>query len=112
MSRSAQLGAMVYAQAAAAEPKQVLAEIEELLQALGVSKSNLLTARVLVSDEALFAETDKLWNEWLESARRPLRTLKLANPPGNKRVDVEVTGLRMRASPSRSPHVQGRPSQG
>lgn len=112
MSRSAQLGAMVYAQAAAAEPKQVLAEIEELLQALGASKSNLLTARVLVSDEALFAQTDEAWNRWLESARRPLRMLKRANPFGAKRVDVAVTGLRMRASPSGSAHVQGRPSQG
>jgi hypothetical protein len=44
MSRSAQLGAMVYVQAAAAKPQQVLAEIEDLLQALGASKSNLLTA--------------------------------------------------------------------
>ena len=35
MSDSAQLGAMVCARAAAAEPRRVLAEIEELLQALG-----------------------------------------------------------------------------
>jgi enamine deaminase RidA (YjgF/YER057c/UK114 family) len=55
VSRSAQLGAMVYAQAAAAEPRQVLAEIEELLQALGASKSNLPTARVLLSDEEVAA---------------------------------------------------------
>jgi hypothetical protein len=73
MSRGAQLGKMVYAQAAAAEPRQVLAEIEELLQALGAAKSDLLAARL---------------------------------------VDITVTGLRMRASPSPSPHVQGRPSQG
>jgi enamine deaminase RidA (YjgF/YER057c/UK114 family) len=46
---------MVYAQAAAAEPRQVLAEIEELLQALGASKSNLPTARVLLSDEEVAA---------------------------------------------------------
>jgi hypothetical protein len=73
MSHSAQLGKMVYAQAAAAEPRQVLAEIEELLQALGATKSDLLTARL---------------------------------------VDITGTGLRMRASPSRSPHVQGKPPQG
>ncbi len=111
MSRSAQLGAMVYAQAAAAEPRQVLAEIEELLQALGASKSNLLTAKVLLSDEELFAEYDSAWNEWLESARRPLRVWKLFEAPA-RLVNITVTGLRMRASPSRSPHVQGRPSQG
>jgi enamine deaminase RidA (YjgF/YER057c/UK114 family) len=111
MSRSAQLGAMVYAQATAAEPKQVLAEIEELLQALGAAKSNLLTARVLVSDEALFADYDRAWDEWLQAERRPLRVWKLFDAPA-RLVDITVTGLRMRASPSRSPHVQGRPSQG
>ena len=111
MSRSAQLGAMVYVQAAAAKPQQVLAEIEDLLQALGASKSNLLTARVLLSDEGLFAEYDSAWNEWLESARRPLRVWKLLSTPA-RLVNITVTGLRMRASPSRSPHVQGRPAQG
>jgi enamine deaminase RidA (YjgF/YER057c/UK114 family) len=111
MSRSAQLGKMIYAQAAAAEPRQVLAEIEELLQALGASKSDLLTARVLLPDEELFAEYDKAWDEWLGSARRPLRVWKLFDAPA-RLVDITVTGLRMRASPSRAPHVQGKPPQG
>lgn len=72
--------------------RQVLAEIEELLQALGASKSGLLAER-------------------LESARRSPRVWMLFRAPA-RLVNITVTGLRMRASPSPSPHVQGRPSQG
>jgi hypothetical protein len=105
MSRSGERGAMFYAQASAASPKEVLDQIDELLRALGASKSNLLTARVLLPDLEGF---DNAWNEWLgPQARRPLRVWKRSEV-----VDITVTGLRMRASPSRSPHVQGRPSQG
>ena len=105
------MGNMVYAQAAGAESKQVLAEIEELLEALGASKSNLLTARVLVSDSELYADYDAAWNEWLGTAHRPLRVWKLFAAPA-RLVDITVTGLRMRAFPSQSSHVQGRPSPG
>ena len=107
MSRSGERGAMFYAQASAASPKEVLDQIDELLRALGASKSNLLTARALLPDPEGF---DSAWNEWLgPDARRPLRVWKLGE---ERLVDITVTGLRMRASPSRSPHVQGRPSQG
>jgi enamine deaminase RidA (YjgF/YER057c/UK114 family) len=109
VSRSAEQGGMVYAQAAASEPKEVLEQIDELLQALGASKANLLTARVLLPDMGLFADYENAWNEWLGPWRRPLRVCKV-NESGL--IDITVTGLRMRASPSRSPHVQGRPSQG
>lgn len=104
---------MVYAQAAAPQTAQVLEEIEELLQALGVSKSNLLTARVVLSDMDLFADYDSAWNDWLGPHPRPLRVCKLAEGGVMRRlIDITVTGLRMRASPSRSPHVQGRPVKG
>jgi enamine deaminase RidA (YjgF/YER057c/UK114 family) len=109
MSRAVQRGNMVYAQAAATDPRQVLEEIEELLQALGASKANLLTARVLLPDMDLFADYDSAWQEWLGPQRRPLRVCKLAV---KKLIEITVTGLKMPASPSRSPHVQGRPSQG
>ena len=105
MSRAGVKGSMVYAQASGVAAKEVLEQIDELLQALGASKSNLLTARVLLPDPESF---DIAWNEWLgPHAKRPLRVSKLG-----ELVDITVTGLRMRASPSRSPHVQGRPSQG
>lgn len=58
-SRSAQRGAMGYVQAAGSEPWQVLDEIEELLQALGTSKSRLLTARVLPSDKDVLTPAER-----------------------------------------------------
>ena len=106
MSKSGERGAMFYAQANGSSAKEVLEQIDELLRALGASKSNLLTARALLPEVEGF---DAAWNEWLGSNAHPLHVRRLA--PGAL-IDVTVTGLTMRASPSRSPHVQGRPSQG
>ena len=91
-TRTGARGAMVYAQAAASEPRQVLEQIDELLQALGTSKSNLLTARVLLSDADLFPHYDSAWSDWLDRLRRPLRVWKLADPrPQSPLIDITVT---------------------
>ena len=111
MSVVRERGAMVYVQAAGAGTREVLHEIEELLQALGAPKSNLLTAQVLLPETEGRAEHEAAWNAWLGPLRGPLRTFRIA-ADARKLVDIAVTGLRMRASPSRSPHVQGRPAQG
>ncbi|HEV3008454.1 MAG TPA: hypothetical protein VGX52_05415 [Burkholderiales bacterium] len=55
-TRTGVRGAMVYVQAAASDPRQVLEQIDEVLQALGASKSSLLTTRVLISDMDLCQE--------------------------------------------------------
>ena len=79
-TRTGERGGMVYVQAAGGAPRQVLEQVEELLQALGASKSNLLTARALLSDKDLFAEYHAAWNEWLGTRRRPLHAWRLADP--------------------------------
>lgn len=101
-------GAMVYVQAAAPDTPQVLAEIEELLAALGAPKSKLLTARIALPEAESRAAHEAAWNAWLGPLRPPLRMWRVAE---RRLVDIAVTGIRMRASPSRSPHVQGRPAQ-
>jgi len=53
----------------AGEQRQVLEQIDELLRALGASKS----------DADLFAHYDNVWNEWLDRVHRPLRVWKLAD---------------------------------
>jgi enamine deaminase RidA (YjgF/YER057c/UK114 family) len=94
-TRTAERGAMVYVQAAASDPRQVLEQIEELLEAVGARKSKLLTARVLLSDMDLFADYDSAWNEWLDPQRRPLRVCKLADPGPTKRlIDITVTAVK------------------
>lgn len=94
---------MVYVQAATSEPagdrlgqtRQVLEQIEELLEAVGARKSKLLTARVLLSDMDLFADYDSVWNEWVDPPRRPLRVCKLADPGPTKRlIDITVTAVK------------------
>jgi enamine deaminase RidA (YjgF/YER057c/UK114 family) len=94
-ARTGARGAMVYVQAAASDPRQVLDQIEEVLQSLGASKSGLLTARVLLSDMDLFADYDSAWNEWLGPARRPLRVWRLADPrPQERLIDITVTATK------------------
>ena len=94
-ARTGVRGAMVYAQASASEPRQVLAQIEELLESLGTSKSKLLTARVLLSDADLFPDYDSAWNEWLDALRRPLRVWRLADPrPQDRLIDITVTATK------------------
>jgi enamine deaminase RidA (YjgF/YER057c/UK114 family) len=94
-ARTGTRGGMVYVQAAASDTRQVLDQIEELLQALGASKSKLLTARVLLSDMDLFAGYDSVWNEWVDPQRAPLRVCKLADPATAKRlIDITVTALK------------------
>jgi enamine deaminase RidA (YjgF/YER057c/UK114 family) len=94
-TRTGARGGMVYVQAAASDPRRVLEEIEEVLQALGASKSRLLTARVLLSDAEQFPHYDSAWNEWLDPARRPLRVWRLADPrPKDPLIDVTVTARR------------------
>ena len=109
MSVVRERGAMVYVQAAAPDTPQVLAEIEELLQSLGATKSSLLTARIGLPASEPRAAHEAAWNAWLGPLRQPLRVWGVAE---RELVDIAVTGLRMRASPPRSPHVQGRPAQG
>jgi hypothetical protein len=72
------------------------------------AKSNLLTARIALPESETCADHEAAWNAWLGALRQPLRLWHIAE---QKLVDIAVTGLRMQASPSRSPHVQGRPAQ-
>jgi len=66
-----------------------------VLQALGASKSRLLTARVLLSDVEQFPHYDSAWNEWLDALRRPLRVWRLADPQRQDRlIDITVTATK------------------
>ena len=102
-TRTGERGRMVYVQAAASEPagdmpgqmRQVLEKIEELLQVVGARKSELLTARVLLSGMDPFADYDRVWNEWVDPQRRPLRVCKLADPaPTKTLIDITVTATK------------------
>jgi enamine deaminase RidA (YjgF/YER057c/UK114 family) len=79
--------------AAASEPRRVLDELDELLTALGSSKSNLLTARVLLSDTSLLGHYDSAWTDWLERLRRPLRVFRFTGRQ-EPLIDITVTAIK------------------
>jgi hypothetical protein len=76
-------------------PRHVLKQIDELLVALGSSESNLLTARVLLSEFDLFARNDSAWSEWLDRLRPPLRVWRVSDIKRREPlVDITVTATK------------------
>ncbi len=55
------------------QTRQVLERIDALLRAAGTDKSKLLTAQVWLSDMALFAEHNAVWNDWVDTKNPPVR---------------------------------------
>ena len=55
------------------QTRQVLERIDQLLATAGTDKSKLLTAQVWLSDMALFAAHNNVWNEWVDRANPPVR---------------------------------------
>ena len=55
------------------QTQQVLAQIEKLLAATGSDKSKILTATIWMADMADFAEMNKAYDAWLDTANPPTR---------------------------------------
>ncbi|WP_373779218.1 RidA family protein [Glaesserella sp.] len=74
------------------QTKQVLAEIDKLLEEAGTDKSRILMAQVFVTNMIEFDEMNRAWDEWVPSGNSPPRAsieAKLANP--NWKVEIVVT---------------------
>lgn len=52
---------------------QVLDRIDRLLARAGTNKSKLLSARVWLTDMALFADHNEAWNAWVDPKNPPVR---------------------------------------
>ncbi|OWU70285.1 endoribonuclease [Roseovarius sp. 22II1-1F6A] len=65
------------------QSKSALAEVDRLLAAVGSDKSRILSTTVWVSDMALFADMNAVWDAWVDPANPPARATgeaKLATP--------------------------------
>ncbi|WP_373819968.1 RidA family protein [Glaesserella sp.] len=74
------------------QTKQVLAEIDKLLEEAGTDKSRILMAQVFVANMIEFDEMNRAWDEWVPAGNSPPRAsieAKLANP--NWKVEIVVT---------------------
>ena len=78
----------------AAQTRDILAQIDALLEEAGSSKSNLLTAGIWLRDIAHFAEFNKVWDAWIDKNNMPVRATvesRLAAP--ELLVEIQVTAL-------------------
>jgi enamine deaminase RidA (YjgF/YER057c/UK114 family) len=55
------------------QTRQVLAAIDELLQAAGTDKSQLLSATIYLADISTFAQMNFVWDTWVAPGSTPAR---------------------------------------
>jgi enamine deaminase RidA (YjgF/YER057c/UK114 family) len=55
------------------QTRQILGEIERLLDAAGSSKSKVLSATIWLADMATFADMNGVWDAWVEPGSTPCR---------------------------------------
>ena len=79
-------------ESAAAQTRDILKRIDELLAKAGSDKSKLLTATIWLSDISTFAEMNGVWDAWVSKGNTPCRACvesKLAAPQFT--VEIQVT---------------------
>jgi enamine deaminase RidA (YjgF/YER057c/UK114 family) len=57
----------------AAQTREILARIDRLLIEAGSGKGKLLMANIRLSDMTLFAEMDRVWDDWVIEGQTPGR---------------------------------------
>lgn len=76
----------------AAQTRETLAKIDELLARAGTDKSRLLTAEVWITTMSDFAAMDEVWNAWVAPGNPPTRccgAVELGSP--DMRVEIMVS---------------------
>lgn len=65
------------------QTREVLARIDAYLERAGTSKARLVQAQLWLTDMALFAEMNAVWNAWVDPENPPVRACvqaQLARP--------------------------------
>ena len=76
----------------AAQTKQILASIDQLLATAGTDKTKILSATIYLADIGTFAQMNSVWDKWVPAGHTPARATgeaKLATP--DYKVEVIVT---------------------
>lgn len=55
------------------QTKQILSQIEQLLESVNTDKTRILSAMIWISDMANFQSMNKVWDEWVEGMSPPTR---------------------------------------
>lgn len=77
------------------QTRQVLAEIDRLLDAMGSNRSHMLSVTIYLADIGDFAAMNTEWSRWIPADAKPARATveaKLAAP--QYRVEMQVTAVK------------------
>lgn len=77
------------------QTRQVLAEIDRLLEAMGSNRSHMLSVTIYLADIEDFATMNTEWGRWIPADAKPARATveaKLAAP--HYRVEMQVTAVK------------------
>jgi enamine deaminase RidA (YjgF/YER057c/UK114 family) len=77
------------------QTRQVLAEIDRLLDAMGSNRSRMLSVTIYLADIGDFAAMNTEWGRWIPADAKPARATveaKLAAP--QYRVEMQVTAVK------------------
>jgi enamine deaminase RidA (YjgF/YER057c/UK114 family) len=73
------------------QTREILQQIDSLLEEAGTDKTRLLQASVFITDIGTFAEMNAVWDGWVSPGNTPCRTTietKLASP--NYAIEIAV----------------------
>ncbi|MBU3672527.1 MAG: RidA family protein [Sinobacteraceae bacterium] len=76
------------------QTRQILAEIDRLLERAGSSKAKILSATVYLADMANFAAMNSVWDAWVHPEAKPARATveaRLATP--DYKVEIQIIAL-------------------
>lgn len=74
------------------QTRDILGQIDRLLEAAGTTKQNLLSVQIYLADMDEFAAMNRAWDAWLDPRHKPARATiqaRLADP----RWRVEIVGI-------------------
>jgi 2-iminobutanoate/2-iminopropanoate deaminase len=76
------------------ETKQVLDNLNAILQEAGMTFSNIVKSSIFLSDMALFAEVNKLYESYFSSEYPARETVQVAGLPRGVNVEISVIASR------------------
>jgi enamine deaminase RidA (YjgF/YER057c/UK114 family) len=76
------------------QTRQVLSEIDRLLEMAGTSKEHIVSATIYLADINTFGEMNHAWEAWVAPEAKPARaTVEAKMVAPEYRVEIQVTAL-------------------
>lgn len=76
------------------QTRQILGEIDRLLEAAGSGKERIVSATIYLADVSSFAAMNRAWEAWVHASAKPARaTVEARLVAPEYQVEIQVTAL-------------------